>query len=100
MLSIDQCTYRKGFSRQCSLITKIEKASQKFNALAQGSNSRKTKNSYECMFLPTIWMLHGLILNNTINKLQERALPLVYKGSASFSSDLNNLPLKHPETCY
>lgn len=37
------------------IITKIEKASQKLDALAQGPNSRKkTKNPYECMFLPTI----------------------------------------------
>ena len=43
-------------------------------------------------YCPLIWMFHGRILNNKINKLHERALRLVYKNeTVSFNGllDLN-----------
>lgn len=77
------------------ITTKIEKASQKLHALAQGPNSRKKlRILMNACFSPQfrhyglVWMLYGLTLSNTINKLEESALRLVYKSSTSFSCDL------------
>ena len=60
-----------------------------FGAGIKLHEQRKTQTSYEFTlqfgYFPLVWMFHGQTLNNRINKLQVRALRLVYNDSSSFS---------------
>ena len=74
-----------------------KKANQKLNALARISHymsSDKLKVIMKAFivsqfsYCPLIWMFHSRKLNNRINKIQERALRIVYKDK---ESDFSNL---------
>ena len=74
------------FSAHVSSIYK--KASLKLHALARISNLMSKEKLRVLMkafiesqfgYCPLIWMYHGRVLNNKINKLHERALRIVYK---------------------
>ena len=78
----------------------LRKGNQKLHALARISkylNQDKLKiimktfiqSQFNCS--PLTWMLHSRILNNKINKLQERALRLVYKNENLSFQDLLEL---------
>ena len=65
-----------------------KKASQKLHALARVINFMDLAKCKSLMkafitsqfnYCPLIWMFHSRQLNNRINKIQERALRLVYK---------------------
>ena len=65
-----------------------KKASQKLHALARVVNFMDLAKRKSLMkafitsqfnYCPLIWMFHSRQLNNRINKIQERALRLVYK---------------------
>ena len=65
-----------------------KKASQKLNALSRVVNFMDLAKRKSLMkafitsqfnYFPLIWMFHSRQLNNRINKIQERALRLVYK---------------------
>ena len=75
------------FSEHVSAVCK--KVSLKLHALARISNYMSTlklriilKAFIESQFsyCPLVWMFHSRTLNNRINNLHERALPLVYKN--------------------
>ena len=67
-----------------------KKASQKLHALARAVNFMDLAKRKSLMkafitsqfnYCPLIWMFHSRQLNNRINKIQERALRLVYKDN-------------------
>ena len=67
-----------------------KKASQKLHALARVVNFMDLAKRKSLMkafitsqfnYCPLIWMFHSRQLNNRINKIQERALRLVYKDN-------------------
>ena len=67
-----------------------KKASQKLHALrrvvnfmdlAKRKSLMKAFITTQLNYCPLIWMFHSRQLNNQINKIQERALRLVYKGN-------------------
>ena len=82
-------------------VTKIcKKANQKLHALARISKYLDTdklkiimKTFMESQFnyCPLVWMFHSRTLNNKINKLQERALKIVYKNRNLTFQELLNL---------
>ena len=74
-----------------------KKASQKLHALARVVNFMDLAKSKSPMkafitsqfnYCPLIWMFHSRQLNNQINKIQERALRLVYKDNKLTFDDL------------
>ena len=80
--------------------TIYKKASLKLHALARVShfiNIDKLRVLMKAFvesqfgYCPLIWMFHCRILNNKINKLHERALPLVYKNETLSSDELLDL---------
>ena len=77
-----------------------KKASQKLYALARVVNFMdlgKRKSLMKAFitpqfnYCPLIWMFHSRQLNNRINKIQERALRLVYKDNKLTFNDLLKL---------
>ena len=83
------------FEEHVSYIYK--KASQKLHALARISNLMSKEKLRMLMkafiesqfgYCPLIWMYHGRILNNKINRLHERALRLVYKTDEATFEEL------------
>ena len=77
-----------------------KKASQKLHALARVVNfmdlaKRKSLMkafiTFQFNYCPLIWMFHSRQLNNRINKIQERALRLVYKNRKLTFKDLLKL---------
>ena len=67
-----------------------KKASQKLHALARVVNFMDLAKRKSLMkafittqlnYYPLIWMFHSRKLNNPVNKIQERALKLVYKNN-------------------
>ena len=82
-------------------VTKIcKKANQKLHALARIAKYLNTdklkiimKSFIESRFnyCPLVWMFHSRMLNNKINKLQERALKIVYKNRNLPYQELLNL---------
>ena len=82
-------------------VTKIcKKANQKLHALARIAKYLHTdklkiimKSFIESQFnyCPLVWMFHSRMLNNKINKLQERALKIAYKNSNLTFQELLNL---------
>ena len=79
-------------------ITKLCKtASQKIHALARVSNFMSLTQrklimnafiSAQFGYCPLIWMLHSRKLNNRINRIQERALRIVYRDSSMSFEEL------------
>ena len=76
------------FENHVSFLCK--KASQKLHALARVVNFMDLAKRKSLMkafitsqfnYCPLIWMFHSRQLNNRINKIQERALRLVYKDN-------------------
>ena len=74
-----------------------KKASQKLHALARVVNFMDLAKRKSLMkafitsqfnYCPLIWMFHSRQLNNQINKIQERALRLVYKNNKLTFDDL------------
>ena len=73
-----------------------KKASQKLHALARVSRHeyRETPYNYECFinsqfgYYPLVWMFHSRSLNNRINRIQERALRIVYNDNLSTFNEL------------
>ena len=43
----------------------------------------KAFTASEFSYYPSVWMLHSSKLNNRVNKLQERALKIIYQDYAS-----------------
>ena len=77
-----------------------KKASQKLHALARVVNFMDLAKRKSLMkafitsqfnYCPLIWMFHSRQLNNRINKIQERALRLVYKDNKLTFDDLLKL---------
>ena len=77
-----------------------KKASQKLHALARVVNFMDLAKRKSLMkafitsqfnYCPLIWMFHSRQLNNRINKIQERALRLVYKVNKLTFDDLSKL---------
>ena len=77
-----------------------KKASQKLHALARVVNFMDLAKRKSLMkafitsqfnYCPLIWMFHSRQLNNRINKIQERALRLVYKDNKLTVDDLLKL---------
>ena len=77
-----------------------KKASQKLHALARVINfidlakGKSLMNAFitsQLNYCPLIWMFHSRKLNNRINKIQERALRLVYRDSKLTFDDLLKL---------
>ena len=75
----------------------MEKASQKLHALARVSafvnpdKLRLLMNSFiksQFSYCPLIWMFHDRGLNAKVNKIQERALRIVYKTQKSHFQNL------------
>ena len=79
-------------------VTKLcKKASMKLHALARVSKYMSTNKLRIIMkafiesqfgYCPLIWMFHNRTLNTRINKIQERALRLVYKDNTSTFTEL------------
>ena len=104
LLIDNKLTFNKHVSKLC------KKASNKLYALARISNYmtkgklRTVMNAFftsHLAYCSLVWMFHNRTLNNRINKLQERALPLVHNDNTSsfykfFQKD--NSPSKHSET--
>ena len=74
-----------------------KKANQKLHALARVSNyvnEAKLRTIMKAFvtsqfgYCPLVWMFHGRKNNNRINKIQERALRLIYKEDDSSFTDL------------
>ena len=74
-----------------------KKANQKLHALARVSNYMNEAKLRTIMkafvtsqfgYCPLVWMFHDRKNNNRINKIQERALKLIYKEDASSFTDL------------
>ena len=85
------------FDEHVSLLCK--KATQKLHALARVARYMKLPQRRMIMkafvnsqfgYCPLVWMSHSRQLNNRINKIQERALRIVYEDSASTFEDLLN----------
>ena len=76
-----------------------KKATQKLHALARVARYMNLPQRRMIMkafvnsqfgYCPLVWMSHSRQLNNRINKIQERALRIVYEDSASTFEDLLN----------
>ena len=87
-----------------------KKASQKLQALARISHYMDLNKGRTLMkafiisqfsYCPLIWMFHRRNLNNKINRIQERALRLVYQNNLSLSEllDLDNSVTVHQKIC-
>ena len=77
--------------------TLCKKTSQKLNALSRIAGNMKFSqrkliiNSFimsQFSYCPLVWMFHSRILNERINKLQERSLRILYKDYHSSFSEL------------
>ena len=77
--------------------TLCNKASQKLHALSRVSNYMSFRQRKIIMhsfiisqfgYCPLVWMFHGRQLNNRINRIQERALRIVYRDTKSSFNDL------------
>ena len=86
VLTDNKLTFNKHVSRLC------KKESNKLHALARISKymtKHKLRTIMNALFTsqyaycPLAWMFHNRALNNKINKLQERALRLVYNDNTS-----------------
>ena len=62
-----------------------------FMYLAKRKNLMKAFITSQFNYCPLIWMFHSRQLNNRINKIQERALRLVYKDNKLTFNDLLKL---------
>ena len=72
--------------------TLCKKAAQKLHALARIANYMETEQLASLMnalimsnfsYCPLVWMFHDRDINKKINKIQERALRIVYKNNHS-----------------
>ena len=72
--------------------TLCKKAAQKLHALARIANYMETEQLASLMnafimshfsYCPLVWMFHDRNLNKKVNKIQERALRIVYKDNHS-----------------
>ena len=72
----------------------ISKASHKVNAFSRVapymSLSKKKILVFNSQFsyCPLIWMFHSRIMNNKINRLHERCMPLIYEDKTSYFGEL------------
>ena len=72
----------------------ISKASHKVNAFSRVapymSLSKKKILIFNSQFsyCPLIWMFHSRIMNNKINRLHERCMPLIYEDKTSYFGEL------------
>ena len=95
------------FSFENHVSSLCKKASQKLHAFARVVNFMdlvKRKSIMKAFitsqfnYCPLIWIFHSRQLNNRINKIQERALKLVYKDNRLTFDDL--LKLDNPVTIH
>ena len=72
----------------------ISKASHKVNAFSRVARymslSKKKILIFNSQFsyCPLIWMFHSRIMNNKINRLHERCMPLIYEDKTSYFGEL------------
>ena len=87
-------------SFQHHITSLCRKASQKLHALARIAHYMDFEKRRSLMkafvisqfnYCPLIWMFHNRALNNRINRIHERALPLVYQNKNLSFSELLEL---------